>query len=718
MATRGRFMPCDHKPLTFRPMHTPLTLRALGMSFPVVAALSLAAPAFADEGMWLLNAPPTKYLQDHYHFTPTPEWLEHIQKSSVRFETGGSGSIISADGLVMTNHHVGSDMLLKLSTPQKNLLQTGFYAKERSQELPCPDLELNALWQIEDVTAQVLAAVKDGMSPADAGKARREAVAAIEQKSQDDTKLKSEVVTLYGGAKYHLYRYRSYTDVRLVFAPEENIAFYGGDTDNFEFPRFDLDCCFFRIYENGKPIKAEHHLSWSSSGAAENELVFVSGHPGKTERLNTYEHLKIQRDIELPRRLGEYWRREIKDQTFAGRSAENARIIRDDLFGFANSRKAVTGELDGLQDPALMAAKKADEDALRATIGQDKVKSKLWSGAWADIAAIKRTEQEFAERRTLLDKVLGNYGASRLMSHASTLVRLAAELPKPSDQRLKEFGEAHLDSLYLDLYSPEPLYDALEIYCLSQAFARAAERLGADDPTVVTMLAGKSPKARAEELVKGCTLRDPAARKALAAGGAKAIAESKDPMIQLAVKLDPESRSLRKRFEDTVESPLRDAYAKVAAARFSAFGESVYPDATFTLRLSFGRISGYTDAGEKVPAFTTFSGLYKRAAERKGQEGFELPESWIKAKDTLHPDTPFNFICTADIIGGNSGSPIVNVRGEVVGLIFDGNIDSLVGNFVYNDTTGRSVGVDSRGMIEAIRTVYGADGLADEMTGK
>ncbi len=677
-----------------------------------------AAGARADEGMWLLNAPPVKQLQEKYKFTATPEWMEHLQKSCVRFQTGGSGSLVSADGLVMTNHHVGSDMLLKLSTPEKNLLETGFYAKERAEELACPDLELNVLWQIEDVTVQVMGAVKEGMSAADAGKARREAIAGIEAKSKESTKLKSEVVTLYGGAKYHLYQYKAYTDIRLVFAPEEAIAFYGGDTDNFEFPRYDLDCCFFRIYENGKPLHAEHFLKWSPSGAAENELVFVCGHPGKTERLNTYEHLKIARDVELPRRMGEYWRREIKDQGFAGRSAENARIVRDDLFGVANSRKAVNGQLDGLLDPVLMDGKKKDEDALRGQIAGDEVKQKLWGSAWADIAAIKREEQSFVERRTLIDKVMGGYGASRMMSHATTLVRLAAELPKPSDQRLADYGDAHLDSLYLELYSPEPIYDALEIYFLTQTMQRCAERLGSEDPTVVAMLGGKSPRARAEELVKGCTLRDPAARKMLAADGAKGVAGSKDPMILLAKMLDPESRSLRKRYEDTVESPLRAAYAKVGAARFAALGDTVYPDATFTLRLSFGQVKGFTDAGETTPAFTMMKGVYQRAAERKGQEGFALPESWIKAKEKLHGETPFNFMCTADIIGGNSGSPVVNTRGEVVGLIFDGNLGSLVGNFVYNDATGRSVAVDSRGLIEAIRTVYGAEGLAAEMTGK
>ncbi len=665
--------------------------------------------------MWPLNNLPVKALKDRYGFVPTAQWAEHVQKSAVRFQTGGSGSIVSPDGLVMTNHHVGSDMLLKLSTTGHDLLKEGFWADDRSKELACPDLELNVLWEIQDVTPRVNASVKEGVAAAEAGKARRETIATIEKESKDKTGMKAQVVTLYGGSKYHLYLYKAFTDIRLVFAPEEAIAFFGGDTDNFEFPRFDLDCCFFRIYENGKPFKAEHYLKWSSGGAAENELTFVVGHPGRTERLNTYDHLKVSRDVELPRRLGEMWRTEIKAQTFAGRSAENARIVRDDLFGVANGRKAITGQLEGLQDPALMAGKKAAEDALRAAVNADPAMKAKWGTAWDDVAAAKKIDIATSERRALLGRATGG---SILMGKASTIVRLVAELPKPSSERLREFGDAQLDSLYLNLYSAEPIYDSLEIYGLSQALARAAERLGADDPAVVTLLAGKSPAARAAELVKAGTLRDPAARKALVAGGAKAVAESKDPMVRLAIALDPESRELRKKFEDAVESPLREAYSKIGAAKFAIQGDSVYPDATFTLRLSFGPIKGFVDAGEKVPAFTTFAGLYERGAQRKGQEGFEIPQKWLDAKGKLDLKTPFNFVCTADIIGGNSGSPIVNARGEVVGLVFDGNIHSLVGNYVYNQESGRAVGVDSRGLIEAIRTVYGADALVRELTGK
>lgn len=684
----------------------------------LISVVGIASSVRADEGMWLLNNPPAKQMQERHGFAPSKEWLEHAQKSAVRFNTGGSGSLVSASGLVMTNHHVGSDMLSKLSTPEKNLLKEGFNAKSQGEELKCPDLELNILWEIEDVTDKVSAAIASAganLSTAEIGKARRQGIATIEKASKDSTGLKSEVVTLYGGSKYHLYRYKAYTDVRLVFAPEESIAFFGGDTDNFEFPRFNLDCCFFRIYENDKPIKPEHYFKWSQSGAAENELVFVVGHPGRTERLNTYEHLKVARDIEMPRRLAELYGTEIRAQGFAGRSAENARIIRDELFGVANGRKVFTGQLQGLEDPALLAAKKSEEDKLRAGVNADPDKKAKWGDAWDTIAKIKHEEQTLVLRREPIGRVLG---AGQLMGSASTIVRLVAELPKPSSERLREFGDARLDSLYLGLYSPEPVYDAREIFNLTNALSRASQRLGGDDPTVVAMLAGKSPSARAAELVKGSTLRTPEARKALAASGIAGVAASTDPMIQLALLLDKESRELRKKFEDTVESPLRDAYAKVGAARFSVLGDSVYPDATFTLRLSYGPIKGYTEAGQSVPAFTNFAGLYERYESRKGQEGFELPPSWLGAKGKLDMKVPFNFVCTADIIGGNSGSPIVNKQGEIVGLIFDGNIQSLVGNYVYDDQLGRAVAVDSRGMIEAFRSVYGAERLLSELMGR
>lgn len=690
------------------------SVKGLWMLVAGLAAGIGALAARADEGMWLVNAPPAA-LKDKHKFTATPEWLLRMQRSAVRFQTGGSGSLVSADGLVMTNHHVGSDMLLKLSTKERNLLRDGFIARTRADELACPDLELNILWEIEDVTSKVGDAVKEGMSAADAGAARRKAIAEIERASLGSTKLKSQVVTLFGGARYHLYRYKSYTDVRLVFAPEESIAFFGGDTDNFEFPRYNLDCCFFRIYEDGKPLASENHLKWSEKGAAENELIFVFGHPGRTERLHTVDHLRIARDQEFPRRLADLWRREIKAQTFAGRSAEHRRIVSDELFGVANGRKAITGQYEGLLNPDLMAAKAAAEQKLREAVAKDPAMNAKWGSAWDDVARIKRAEQEFAVRRQVVNRLAG---ASNLMRHAFTIVQLASELPKPNKDRLREYGDAQLESVYLGLYSPEPVYESVEIHGLTQALTFAAERLGAEDPLVRTLLAGKSPSARAAELIAGTPLADVMLRRTLVQAGARGLAEKGAPaLLSFAAAIEPEWRSLRTRYEDTVESPLRDAYARISAAKFAVEGEGVYPDATFTLRLSYGTVSGYSLAGETVPAFTEYSGLFRRYEERKGQDGFDLPSAWLQKQDALK-GVPFNFICTADIIGGNSGSPVVNAKGEVVGLIFDGNIHSLVGNFAFDAQSGRAVAVDSRGMIEAFRTVYGANELVKELTGK
>jgi len=682
----------------------------------IASLLTLAAQsARADEGMYLLNNPPAAAIKSTYGFEVTPTFLEHMQKSSVRFATGGSGSVISKDGLVMTNHHVGSDMLLKLSTKENNLLDKGFWAKTRAEERQCPDLILDILWEIEDVTDRVNAAAKDADDDAAAGAARRKMATTIEAESKDKTKLKSQVVTLYQGGQYHLYRYKSYTDVRLVFAPEEKAAFFGGDTDNFEFPRFNLDCCFFRIYENGQPIKAEHHLSWSAAGAAENDLIFVFGHPGKTRRLYTVDHLKFLRDMQLPLTLQNLWRSEVKFQGFIGRSAENARIAREELAGIANGRKAYTGLLAGLQDPALMQKKMDAEKTLRAKVNADKVSFAKYGEAWDNITNAQEQYYELYDMKSVVDGIVAR---STLLHAAMSIVRLAQELPKPSGERLPEYSESRLEDLYFRLYSPEPIHDALEVEILTQQLSRLVEHFGGDDDLVSNVLAGKSAKARAAELVAGCTFKDPANRKALVTGGTTALDAARDPLLALAKLLDTDQRELRRVYEDTIESVERINYAKIAAAKFAAEGDKVYPDATFTLRLSYGSVKAQGDAPNAIPAFTNLAGMFDRAAERKGQPEFDLPPSWIAKKHAINLNTPFNFICTADIIGGNSGSPVVNKAGEVVGLIFDGNLNSLVGDVVFDSVNSRAVAVDSRAMIEAIRNIYNANELADEMLAK
>lgn len=683
----------------------------IGRNF-VVALLVLGVTplaSIADEGMWLINKPPTKLLKDKYGFEVTPQWLEHVQKSAIRFSTGGSASFVSADGLVMTNHHVGSDNLQKFSTAERNLLRDGFYAKSQAEELKCEDLEVNVLWTIEDVTDKVKGAVNTGMSTAEANTARRKAMITIEKECEDKTKLDCQVVTLYHGGRYHLYQYKRYTDVRLVMAPEKDIAFFGGDTDNFEFPRYDLDMCFFRVYEDGKPLKPQHYLKWSKNGAENNELAFVVGHPGRTQRLYTVDHLKFIRDFEGPLSLQRLWRREVQLAGFSARNEEFARIAEDDYFGVQNSRKARTGILAGLLDPAVMNAKVQAETKLRAAIKANPDYQGQWGDAWDKIANARKSYREFMIRQRV------GIG-SDLFGIARNLVRLAEEKPKPNADRLREYADSNLDSLYLDLYSPAPIYDDLEINRIESSLSYMAEMLGGDDPLVVKAFGGMSPRARAESLVRETKLKDIDVRKKLADGGSEAIKASTDPMIKLAIELDPESRALRKRFEDEIEGAEREAYAKIAAAQFAIQGEDTYPDATFTLRLAFGPVKGYRENNKDVPAFTDFAGLFKRAEERKGQKGFDLPARWLAGKDKLNLKTPFNFVSTADIIGGNSGSPVVNKAGEVVGLIFDGNIQSLVLDIAYTDDQARAVSVDSRAIIESLRKLYDAAALADELT--
>jgi hypothetical protein len=675
----------------------------------------------ADEGMWLFNNPPVKLLQEKYHFQPTAAWLEHVQKSSVRFDNGGSGSFVSPDGLVMTNHHVGADCLGKISTKDKNYLAAGFEAKSNADEQKCKDLELNVLMSIEDVTARVAGAVQPGMDAASAEKARRAEINNIEKDSHDKTGLRSDVVTLYNGGQYHLHRYKQYTDVRLVFAPQKAIAFFGGDPDNFEFPRYDLDICFFRVYENDKPVHVDNYLKWSESGAAEGELIFVSGHPGRTERADTVAHLLYQRDFAVPGTLDLLRRREVLLRNYSDRSAENARRAEDELFGIQNSRKAYIGMLAGLQDPAILGKKRDAEKELLDAVSKDPKLSQSYGDGWDQVAATLKTLVKIHDEYNLLaigPRRRAQSFNSDLFDIAIQLVRLAEETPKPNGERLREYSAAGLDSLKLHLFSDAPIYEDLEIIQLADSLGMMAEVLGEENEIVQMVLAGKSPRDRAAELIHGTALKDVAVRKRLAEGGLKAIQESNDPMIQLARLIDPESRRIRQVFEQQVDEPLRQAYGKIANARFAVYGSSVYPDATFTLRLAFGEAKGYTEGGVKIPWATTLGGAYEHAAAHNNKEPFELPKIWNERKSQLALSTPFDFVSTADIVGGNSGSPVINRQGEVVGIIFDGNIESLVLDYTYTDQVARAVAVHSAGILEALRKVYQANRLVEEITGK
>jgi Peptidase S46 len=672
--------------------------------------------ALADEGLWLFNNPPTKQLQDKYHFTPTAAWLEHLQKSSVRVGRGGSGSFVSPDGLVLTNHHVGSDSLQKLSDATHNYLADGIYARTLSDEKQCPDLELNVLQSIQDVTERVNAAVTQSMNASQAFLARNRVIADIERESQNTTGLYSEVVKLYGGGSYQLYRYKRYTDVRLVFAPEKRIAFFGGDPDNFEYPRFDLDICLFRAYENGQPAHIENYLKFNPKGPAEHDLVFVSGHPGRTNRQLTVSALTNLRDRVLPLQLQTYYRREVLVAAFGANSLEDQRRIDSDLFGIRNSRKRGNGQLAALLAPEFFGERVEDERAFRSQLENQSTLRPV-------LEAYNRIEQADSEMAKVLvsgvflegDWRRGGLGFdSRLFKIARTLVRAAVERPKPNGERLAEFRDSNRSPLELQLFSPAPIYDDVEELELSDSLTDLATRLGPEDPLVKQILAGKSPRERAYELVSGTKLKDVALRRQLYEGGAAALKDYSDPMIALATLVDPAARKLRRVFDESGETE-QEAYGQIARARFALKGNETYPDATGTLRLSFGKVSGYEEDGKTIPPFTTFAGLYQRANDHQNREPFDLPPRWIDRHDKLNLGTRLNFVTTADVVGGNSGSPVVNEAGELVGLIFDGNIQSLAGDFAYSDQQNRSVAVDSVGIIEALDKMYDAKPLVDEL---
>ena len=686
---------------------------------PLLVICTLCAPLLrADEGMWLFNNPPYKILQDKYHFQPTAAWLEHLQKSSVRFNSGGSGSFVSPDGLVMTNHHVGADCLQKISTKEKDYVKAGFAAPSYSAEPKCVDLELNVLMSIEDVTGRVTTAVAPGVDSATAEKARRAAINDIEKESRDKTGLRSNVITLYNGGQFHLYRFKQYSDVRLVFAPQKAIAFFGGDPDNFEYPRYDLDICFFRVYENDKPVHVTDYLRWSSAGAAEGDLIFVSGNPGRTERQDTVAHLEYQRDLAVPGGLNILRRREVMFRNYSDRSTENARRAEDELFGIQNSRKAYLGMLAGLQDPAVLDKKRAAEKSLREAVSNDPKLQEAYGDAWGQVDGTLKTLVKIRDEYNLLGSRRGQAFNSDLFDTARTLVRLAEESAKPNSERLREFSQAGLDSLKLELFSEAPIYDDLETVKLADSLGMMAEVMGADNELVKTVLAGKSPRDRAAELVQGTRLKDVAVRKQLADGGMTVIDASSDPMILLAKLVDPEARRVRQMYEQQVDEPQRQAYGKIANARFAVYGSSIYPDATFTLRLAFGEAKGYTEDGRNIPWATTLGGTFEHAAAHENKGSFELPSIWKLRKGGIKSSTPFDFVSTADIIGGNSGSPVVNRDGELVGIIFDGNIQSLVLDYIYSDQQARAVAVHSAGILEALRKVYLADRLVAEITGK
>jgi hypothetical protein len=672
--------------------------------------VSAPRPTRAGEGMWTFDNPPVDKLQKEYGFTPSHEWLDHVEHACVNFG-GGSGAFVSRDGLVITNHHVALNQLQKMSTAAHDYQHDGFFAKTHAEEMPCPDLELKVLWSTENVTAAVNAAIDRKAAVPAQNAQRKAALAKLEQEATQKSGLKTETVELYQGGEYWLYGYKTYKDVRLVCAPEEQIAFFGGDPDNFTFPRYNLDFAFFRVYENGQALHPQHFITWSPDGCKEGDLVFVAGHPGRTNRRRTIAQYEYERDLERPVRIRLQEQRVATLYAYAAQGPEAARQASTGLRSLENNLKRERGFLELQTDPSFLAEKRVAEQRLRARVAADPKLAAGSGGAWDRIAAAEKVQRTRGRARLYHDVTR----LSRLLDLGNGIVRLTAEVEKPNDQRFKEYRDANLPSQRFQLLSPAPIYPALEEAVIAARLQTCLDSLGSQDAWVKAALDGKSPKDVARELAQS-RLADVADRKRLLEGGRAAVEASTDPVIAFARRTDAAYRDERKWYEDNVESVEALEGTKIAKAVFALDGHDQYPDATGTLRLSYGETAGYQELGTRVPWQTRFYGLYDRARSFDMKQPYELPKRIEGVEKTFDLTTPFDFVSTNDIIGGNSGSPVLDRDGRYVGLVFDGNIQSFAWEFGYTDKQARCVSVDSRAIIESLRHIYGMTALADEIT--
>ncbi|HEY6545697.1 MAG TPA: S46 family peptidase [Dokdonella sp.] len=671
----------------------------------------LAGPVAADEGMWTPDNLPVEQVRSAHGFTPDAKWAERVQKSAVRLAGGCSGSFVSPDGLVLTNHHCINSCVQQLSSAERDYIKSGFLAHERKDELRCPEIELNRLERIVDVSDRVRKATA-GKSGEAYSRASQAVKSEIEKecvgKGGDGTRC--DVVDLYHGGVYALYRYHRFQDVRLAFAPELESAFFGGDPDNFTFPRYAFDMGLLRAYEDGKPARVANFFPFSKNGAEEGEMTVIVGNPGGTDRQLTIAQLEAARDLDLIPRLLLLAESRGMLERFRAESAENWRIAQSDLFGTENSYKALRGRLLALQDPEVFALKRAQEAELRAFVEADPARKAKYGAAWDGIEQALGAYRNIETRYKFIEVRRGF--SSDYFHYARLLVRASAEREKPNAERLREFTDSKLPSLTQDLFSSAPVYPEYEKVKFAWSLTKLREWLGTNDAFVRSVLGKESPEQFASRLVDGTRLGDAAFRKVLWEGGADAIAASDDPFIVLARKVDPEARAIRTRYENEVDSVIDRNSELLAAARFEKYGTSVYPDATFTQRFSFGEVKGWEEKGVAVAPFTDIGGAFAHAT---GAYPFALPKSWMDAKDRLDPGQRMNFTSTNDIIGGNSGSPVINQRAEVVGLVFDGNIHSLGGNYWYDERLNRAVSVHSGAILEAMRKVYHADRLVEEL---
>jgi hypothetical protein len=677
------------------------------------SCLFASATVAADEGMWTFDHFPSAAVANEHGVEIGPDWLERVRLSVVRLQ-GCTASLVSASGLMLTNNHCVASCLAQNSTRERSLIETGVLARNRDEELRCGTQLADVLVELEDITPVVTTATR-GLNDFAAKERRRQTFATVEQRCEDTSRqssnpLKCEAVTLYGGGQYWLYKYRRYTDVRLVFTPEVGIAAFGGDPDNFQFPRWALDFAFLRAYVDGKPADTPHHFAIDFDGPDAGELVFVAGHPGATDRQLTVAQLKALRDRTLPPALLRASELRGRYAQFAKTGPEAQRIVEDSLSGLENSLKVQRKQLDALLNDELMRHKSDEEARLRKHVAGDRALAAAIGDPWARIEAAQQARAAFEVPYTYLEA--GSGLNSRLFRYARQLVRAAAERPKPNADRLPEYTDTALSRLEQQLGAPVPVYPELERLTLSFSLERMREWLGPDHPVVRRLLATESPDSLAARLVEGSKLADPAARMALWNGGQAAVDASQDSMIALARDLDPEARALRTREESEVEAPTEVGGEGIAKARFAALGTAVYPDATFTLRLNYGTVQGWNENGELVAPFTRLGRLFERAT---GLPPFAIPETWERARPTLDLETPFNLATNNDVVGGNSGSPLIDASGKIVGLVFDGNIHSISGAYWFDDAKNRTISVNTAIIREALTKVYRAQNLVDEI---
>ncbi|MGH7581810.1 MAG: S46 family peptidase [Gemmatimonadales bacterium] len=658
--------------------------------------------------MWTFDAPPLAYWKGRYGFEPTQAWLDNARLAAVRIP-GCSASFVSDKGLVMTNHHCARACIAAVSPADTNYLDAGFVASSASAEKKCPMVYADQLVSMEDVTAKIRSAVT-AAKQADQVAQRDKAINGLQTSCEAETRLVCEVVTFYQGGKYSLYRYHRYTDVRLVMAPEATVSFFGGDPDNFTYPRFDIDVSLFRVYENNAPMHADHYLRWNSAGPGDGDLTFVVGNPGSTGRLLTVAQMEYLRDVSYPQALAGYKNQIAVYQELSGRSEANKRRYENTIFGLQNSQKAINGYQAGLLDPTIMARKAAFEKDFRARITAKPDLASKYGKAWGAIAAAETELKSFA----VPQQYAGFGGGSNLLGIAGAIVRVTEQEKLPDSLRLAAYQGSGIDRLKAQLAADFPIDPDAEKLLIAAQFKAAQENLPAGDPFLAAALGGKSPEDAAAALVDGTKVATAADRKALVDGGAAAMAVSSDPLIVFARKVNPRAVGYAMRAQ-RLNATISANAELIGQAIFAAYGQSLPPDATFTLRISDGVVKGYPYNGTLAPYKTSFFDMFGHSADFGDKPPFDLPARWEAARGTVDMSTPLDFVTTADIIGGNSGSPVINRNGEVVGLIFDGNIEMLPNRFIYTDEVSRSVAVATSAIVEALRKVYGAARLADEL---